>query len=141
MLALNADDNVVGLDDAPQHVVYIGADALLKLKAPADGVGDAGQLRQADNAALGDIADSDSHIVHEGDVMLAKAEHVDVLDDDHIAVIAGKHLVEFPGDFFVGNAGVGQPFFHHLGKTLRRLLRPVAAVLPDGFQNQRRRLL
>ena len=73
--------------------------------------------------------------------MLAKAEHVDVLDDDHIAVIAGKHLVEFPGDFFVGNAGVGQPFLHHLGKPLRRFPRPVAAVLPDGFQDQRRRLL
>ena len=33
MLTLNADDDVVSLDDAPQHVVYIGADALLELKA------------------------------------------------------------------------------------------------------------
>ena len=73
--------------------------------------------------------------------MLAKAEHVDVLDDDHIAVITGKHLVEFLSDFFVGNAGIGQPFLHHLGKPLRRLLCPVAAVLPDGFQDQRRCLL
>ena len=70
--------------------------ALLHLQTAREGVDDAGQLAEADDASGGDV--SDGHFAEEGQhVVLAQGIELDVLDDDDLAALVLKDGAVYDG--------------------------------------------
>ena len=82
------DDSAVGEDSGEQFADVVGH-AFLHLEASREGVDDACEFAQADDAACGDVADG--HLAEEGqDVVFAQGVELNVLDDDDFASLVLK---------------------------------------------------
>mmetsp|Transcript_29315 Transcript_29315/g.97021 ORF Transcript_29315/g.97021 Transcript_29315/m.97021 type:complete len:304 (-) Transcript_29315:16-927(-) len=110
---------------------------LLHLQALREHVGDARELGQAQDLAVGDVGDV--ALAEEGhDVVLAERVELDVLDEDHLAVVLGEdraveHVLEA---LRVARRAVHQ----QLGHAPRRVLEALAArVLAERVEDRRHR--
>lgn len=82
MAALNDDGNTLRLKDLADGERNLLGETLLDLKTAGEHFGDAGELAEAEDAAVGDVADV--HLASEGDeVVFAEREDFNVFDDDY----------------------------------------------------------
>ena len=121
MFAFDVDHHVVGVGHQAHDFGDVGADAFLQLEAFGDGVGDAGDLGETDDAATGNVAHRHFHIVHQGDVMLAVGKYFYILHHHHVALGGFEGLFKFFGNVRIGHRVVGELLGHHVGEALRRL--------------------
>jgi hypothetical protein len=110
--------NAAGTDRFLDGESDLLGEPFLDLESAGKGLGDARELGQAENQLVGDVSDGDlgesvglqSHIVGRGEVtrwmprrtdlagkrhemVLAKTEHVDIPDDDHLFVVLREHRI------------------------------------------------
>ncbi|KAF5136310.1 hypothetical protein E5D57_000070 [Metarhizium anisopliae] len=131
---LHDDGDALGPQDLEDGVGHLLGEALLDLQAARKHLGDAGQLGDADDGVVRDVADV--HLARKGhQVVLADRVDVDVLDNDHLGVA----LLE---DGAVDNVEhvllvAARKVQHGLGVALRRgqealAVRVLAHALEDG---------
>ena len=116
VLGLDNDHHTQGLEGLLYGFAYLQRHAFLHLQAMAVAVNDAGYLGQACDVSVGDVGHMGLAV--EGQhVVLAKGVEVDVLDDDHLAVVFLElGLIEYLyGIFVVATCEVGHSFCHTEG--------------------------
>ena len=85
MLGLDGDGDAVGLEAVHHDVGDLGGEALLELGAASDGVDEASEFGDADDAPAGDVGDVGC--AAEGEkVVLADGEEGNIAEDDHFVV-------------------------------------------------------
>ena len=90
MLCLDDDDDAEGIECLLDTVLDLRRQALLYLQATSEDIDDAGELREPRDVAVGDIPDVD--LTEEGQhVMLTERVEVDILDDNHLAILLAEH--------------------------------------------------
>ena len=120
VLGLDYDHHSQGLKGFLYGFAYLQRHAFLHLQAMAVAVDHAGYLGEACDVAVGDV----SHMgfaVEGYHVVLAEGVEVDVLDDDHLAVVFLElGLIEYlDGVFVVASCEVGHSFCHTDGCLLQ----------------------
>ena len=90
VVGLDDDGDAQGMQGLLDAVADLDRQALLDLQAPGIGLDDARDLAQAGDLAVGNVGDV--RLADEGQqVMLAGAEELDVLDEDHLLVFFVEH--------------------------------------------------
>lgn len=133
MARLHDDGDALGLEDLHDGVGDLLGQALLDLQAAAEHLGDAGQLGDADDLVLRDVGNV--HLSGKGhEVVLAQAEDLNVLDNDHLVVaLLEDGIVDNVADVLLVALGKVE---HGLGVALGRVDDAGAVgVLADALEN------
>ena len=139
MLPFQKNDYIPGTGNPFYDIPYIRSYPFLDLETLRDGIGDAGNFRQSDDAPSGNISHSRLHIVHEGDMVLAMGKEGNIFHHHHVTFRRRKCLIESAGDFFIGHRRIGQLLGHHFRKAAGRFHKPFSfGIFPDCFYNQAR---
>ena len=115
MPRLDYNPNAFWVDRVLDALGDLRRQPLLYLKAPSEGVNQAGNLAQPDHLAFGNVGDM--HFAEERQHMvLAEAEHFHVFYDDHLVVTDCKQrsLQQLFGIFLVSLGQVLQCMLHTL---------------------------
>src|SRR5581483_3562782 len=129
--ALRLDDPLDGLGD-------LGGKAFLHLQASREDVHQSGELAEANHFAARNVGDV--HLpVKRQEMMLAKAEHLDVLNDHHLVIVHREESTpqQAVRIFVVALGQVFQGTLHALGRMLQsfavRIFAQAGEELADEF--------
>jgi len=123
MAGLDDYANALRLDYFLDGFGDLSGEALLNLQTAGENFDEARNFAEADYFAVGNVGDV--HFAEEGQhVVLAEAEHFDVLDDDHFVVGDGEERA-FEQSFGVFGIAAGKKL-HGLANPFRSLLKAFA---------------
>jgi len=115
----------------------LGGEALLNLQAAGEEFDEARNFAEADYFSVGDVGDVD-FAEERKHVMFAKAEHFDVLDDDHFVVGDGEEgaFEEGLGVFGIAASEELHRFAHALGSLQKAFALRVFAEADKHFLDE-----
>jgi len=119
----NDDANALRLDNFLNGFGDLGGEALLYLQAAGEEFDEARNFAEADDFAVGNVGHV--HFAEERQqVVLAEAEHFDVLDDDHLVIRDGEERA-FQQGFGIFGIAAGEEL-HGLANALGSLQKTFA---------------